>query len=926
MSMKAYSSYTVVDVVDGMQWQSDATSHPTNPKEGWAYYNTKDKCSYLYDGTKWVVFAKDGSGVKKINMHTYELSLQEWQHYGTLKDEVAFGLQGYDNSHIQVGDTVYLTGIIDDVVGVGGQPAEAMLYGVVTFITTSIIRMIPSHVITSGANGDDGHGISEETLQYAQSASYSSAPTSGWGDFPATWDKDKPYVWKRTKQVWNYKDANGAFVTKYTTPQLMSQLDVATIMAQQSQPPQTIAEWCVANDVTVISGAQIASGTITANQIKAKTITADQIASRTITAEQIKAETITADQLAAHTITAYQIDVPSIVSDDSFTLLVNQSVQDAVDGNINLLPQSKMGDRLTAIPSNSRSGFGYICKSGDLVFGQTDKLNLKQDEPYTLSFYAWSESEYSVCWDLWVPPQVGNEEWLPQEWFTVTSTPKLYQWVLNEGVDFVSEAALRFINLDNNGVQNTIRNHIYITDIKIEDGERATNWSLAPEDNYIESKLALGIEVDENGERYAYLNANADRIKFDANKTIDITSENFSLTSSNLEQAASLVNPGQKSFVRIQSGVVTESRTLHNDEGNKGFVFDTGHDPVSFVGYTVNSGSEGGVDYCDINGSIISLGLYCDNKPLDITVTYSYPAFTVLDDGSVYANAANLSGNIEASGGHIGGWSITPEAISTSFKDGDDTYQTIMGASLYNNSVAESTSFLVTKNNNPIMFIRPNGQIASWREDGQVRTEIDQGSIHSYLYGLYEADYSWLGADISDGNSRIIVRANEITFNYRYNGHYIVDPRIYYNEHTHVAQLQGSWTDSGGISITSDERQKNSIESLDTRYSTFFDELTPRRFKYNDGTSDRYHTGYITQEVQEALKVSGIDEREFAGIVTYGIGTDEEYSALRYNEFIPLLTNETQKLKTRVSELEKKNEELEERLAKIEELLNNNTK
>jgi hypothetical protein len=180
--MKAYSSYTVIDVVDGMQWQDDAASHPENPKEGWAYYNTEHKCSYIYDGEQWVVFAKDGQ--------------------------------------------------------TGPQ----------------------------GPTGPEGNGISEETPQYCQSSSSSTAPTSGWYDtFPTNWDKNKQYVWQRTKQVWTQKDEGGAFITKYTAPQLMSQLDVATKMAQNEGI--TLDKWCVDNDVTVISGAQIATGTITADHI-----------------------------------------------------------------------------------------------------------------------------------------------------------------------------------------------------------------------------------------------------------------------------------------------------------------------------------------------------------------------------------------------------------------------------------------------------------------------------------------------------------------------------------------------------------------------------------------------------------------------------------------------------------------------------------
>ena len=54
--------------------------------------------------------------------------------------------------------------------------------------------------------------------------------------------------------------------------------------------------------------------------------------------------------------------------------------------------------------------------------------------------------------------------------------------------------------------------------------------------------------------------------------------------------------------------------------------------------------------------------------------------------------------------------------------------------------------------------------------------------------------------------------------------------------------LHGTWTSDNDLS---DERVKNSIEILDDRYELFFDSLISYRYKYNFGTSGRYHTGYI---------------------------------------------------------------------------------
>ena len=83
------------------------------------------------------------------------------------------------------------------------------------------------------------------------------------------------------------------------------------------------------------------------------------------------------------------------------------------------------------------------------------------------------------------------------------------------------------------------------------------------------------------------------------------------------------------------------------------------------------------------------------------------------------------------------------------------------------------------------------------------------------------------------------------------------------------------------------------------KYSILFDELHPVIYRYNDGTSNRYHTGFIAQDVKHALDVAEIDTSDFAGYID-----TENGLALRYSEFISLNTWQIQKLKARVSELE----------------------
>jgi len=131
------------------------------------------------------------------------------------------------------------------------------------------------------------------------------------------------------------------------------------------------------------------------------------------------------------------------------------------------------------------------------------------------------------------------------------------------------------------------------------------------------------------------------------------------------------------------------------------------------------------------------------------------------------------------------------------------------------------------------------------------------------------------------------------------------------------------WDDVYNSVYSSDRNKKHDIYDLDNKYTDLFDMLHPVKFKYNDGTSDRYHTGLIAQEVVEAIEKSGLTTQDLATVVysendewakdhaehrkdpDYVSPYDKKSWKLRYHELIPLCINEIQKLKARVAELEK---------------------
>lgn len=110
------------------------------------------------------------------------------------------------------------------------------------------------------------------------------------------------------------------------------------------------------------------------------------------------------------------------------------------------------------------------------------------------------------------------------------------------------------------------------------------------------------------------------------------------------------------------------------------------------------------------------------------------------------------------------------------------------------------------------------------------------------------------------------------------------------------------WSESCEID-TSDRNKKNSIEDLPEKYIALFDALTPCRFKLNKGTSDRYHVGFISQEVEEAMAAAGIDSQEFGGFVKDVNEKGEDVYALRYSEFIGILTAKIQQMQREIDKL-----------------------
>lgn len=297
--------------------------------------------------------------------------------------------------------------------------------------------------------------------------------------------------------------------------------------------------------------------------------------------------------------------------------------------------------------------------------------------------------------------------------------------------------------------------------------------------------------------------------------------------------------------------------------------------------------------------------------------------FYVRSNGHLYAKDAEIEGKITASDGTIGGWQIDGEHI---FNYNEATGYTF---NLWNPSIATGHIISCSSETDCPFFVDRTGHLHVTSADivGELRAGSIIGDINKMggsfaLNVVYDEGYSNLyDTDVC----RLELKSQELTYQgttrntmLRLTPHTIAllgfaNGRIggAVTVGDDGGELEGTWRYGSGEVITSDCNLKHDIELLSEQYSVFFDALKPKRFKYNDGTSDRYHIGFIAQEVYDAFTDAGLDSQEVGAYVHFDKSVDKEARlGLRYGEFIALNTLQIQRAQARIRELEEKIAEL----------------
>ena len=100
---------------------------------------------------------------------------------------------------------------------------------------------------------------------------------------------------------------------------------------------------------------------------------------------------------------------------------------------------------------------------------------------------------------------------------------------------------------------------------------------------------------------------------------------------------------------------------------------------------------------------------------------------------------------------------------------------------------------------------------------------------------------------------------------------------------------------------TSDENIKHDIAEIPQKYIDMMDDIVPVIYKMDNGTSDRYHTGFIAQNVKEAMDAHGVSDLELAAWCKDVDTEGNELQMLRYMEFIAIMWAKIKQLESRLN-------------------------
>lgn len=391
-----------------------------------------------------------------------------------------------------------------------------------------------------------------------------------------------------------------------------------------------------------------------------------------------------------------------------------------------------------------------------------------------------------------------------------------------------------------------------------------------------------------------------------------LTYKNNSLTVKGNVTADRLIATGSGKIANFnisENELYTDNASFENQTGiyfgNKGLKIGNGF-KIDENGNLTASGvlnlANGYIAYTPANGLVVKGNIQANNGTFRGTITS-----TATISGGEISGTKITGGGINGTnitGGNIHGTNIVSDTITAIDKINIRNYDNTKSVTLEVMTSGNTDYLSINKQ----LFVNKTLTAGAFESYGNIllRKTKDNGNI----------DFQRITAIYKDNNSHDVITVSDdlLTTSIGWNGT---------SSYNTVLNLRGKAVKApniGGLTVTSDKRLKNSFKTLDA-YDDVYMDIEPCAFKYNNGTSGRYHFGVIAQNVKEALEKHGYTTQEFGGFVQMKDSPEnEDYCGIDdpmgiiYTEFTMWNTHMIQKLYKITEKQQKKIELLEQKI------------
>ena len=398
------------------------------------------------------------------------------------------------------------------------------------------------------------------------------------------------------------------------------------------------------------------------------------------------------------------------------------------------------------------------------------------------------------------------------------------------------------------------------------------NYSTTTEMNSAIEQTAnsINLEVSKkvgNDEVISKINQTAEEIvisaeKIDVDGVLDVEKLNaLDIVAKNLS-----ADKGKIAGWDITPHMLSKTIDLYDDMTETGLADVGENDPVQYIVWMRS----------DVSASATTPAFYIGYRPKSYYLSGGanwYNIFVARQNGEVVANKFKSS-NAEINGGSINIGNDNFNLLSDGTLNAKAV--NITGGDI--NIIAKSTQhYLGTRYGEAYSRIYPN---LIWT----------QGPIGNVMIGaegyIIVNDNGGTGGNVFHLNSANAVIGSAVT---RVKGNFEADGTAYF---------------ASSPVIGSDKEIKNSVEELDAEEcAKFIYSLKPSKYKYNGGTSNRFHHGFIAQEVKESM-----GEMDWGVYVDTSVNEDTEHNIkmLRYEELIADMVATIQLQNRQITKLEER--------------------